>query len=185
MKRLALCSLTALVLVGCGSTEPYQKRADDERQRQEKYTERAIDKAPKWMTELPKSNSAVYANGTATSSDFTMADNKAKVMAYGKICMAAGGEVDQRSTVYRNDMSDASVESSEMAIRSLCQRVDISGVETVEVKRIAEGTRFRSYVLVALPTGDANAIAKRKDNLRAQERAEQRSGEVFREMDKR
>jgi hypothetical protein len=185
MKRLALCSLTALVLVGCGSTEPYQKRADDERQRQEKYTERAIDKAPKWMTELPKSNSAVYANGTATSSDFTMADNKAKVMAYGKICMAAGGEVDQRSTVYRNDMNDASVESSEMAIRSLCQRVDISGVETVEVKRIAEGTRFRSYVLVALPTGDANAIVKRKDNLRAQERAEQRSGEVFREMDKR
>jgi hypothetical protein len=114
-----------------------------------------------------------------------MADNKAKVMAYGKICMAAGGEVDQRSTVYRNDLTDTSVESSEMAIRSLCRSVDISGVETVEVKRVAEGTRFRSYVLVALPTGDANAIVKRRDNIRAQQQAEQRGVEVFREMDKR
>jgi hypothetical protein len=185
MKRLLCTSLVAMTVVGCSSSDPYQRRVDEERTRQERYTERAIDKAPKWMTELPKSNAAVYANGTATSSDFTMADNKAKVMAYGKICMAAGGEVDQRSTVYRNDLTDTSVESSDMAIRSLCRSVDISGVETVEVKRVAEGTRFRSYVLVALPTGDANAIVKRKDNIQAQKQAEQRSAEVFREMDKR
>jgi hypothetical protein len=185
MKRLLCTSLVAMTVVGCSSSDPYQRRVDEERTRQERYTERAIDKAPKWMTELPKSNAAVYANGTATSADFTMADNKAKVMAYGKICMAAGGEVDQRSTVYRNDLTDTSVESSDMAIRSLCRSVDISGVETVEVKRVAEGTRFRSYVLVALPTGDANAIVKRKDNIQAQKQAEQRSAEVFREMDKR
>jgi hypothetical protein len=53
-----------------------------------------------------------------------------------------------------------------------------------EVKTIAEGNRFRTYVLVALPTGDANAIQKRKDQIRAQESAQKRSDQVFQEMDK-
>lgn len=185
MKHMIVGSLAVLALVGCGSTDPYQRRADEERERQERYAERAIDKAPKWMTELPKSTAAVYANGSATSTDFGMADQKAKLMAYGKICMAAGGEVDQNSTIYRNDVSDASVENSELAIRSLCRRVDISGVETVDIKRVAEGTRFRSYVLVALPTGDANPIQRRKDQIQVQKQAATRSREVFTEMDQR
>lgn len=185
MKNLVLGSFVVMILAACGSTDPYQRRADAERERQERYTEKAIDRAPKWMTELPKSTAAVYANGSATSGDFGMADHKAKLMAYGKICMAAGGEVDQSSTIYRNDVSDASVENSEMAIRSLCRRVDISGVETVDIKRVAEGTRFRSYVLVALPTGEANAILRRKDQQRAQQNATNRSREVFSDMDQR
>jgi hypothetical protein len=65
----------------------------------------------------------------------------------------------------------------------MCRSVDISGVEVTEVKTIAEGNRFRTYVLVALPTGDANAIQKRKDQIRAQDQALKRSDQVFREMD--
>jgi aspartate 1-decarboxylase len=66
----------------------------------------------------------------------------------------------------------------------VCRAVDISGVEIVEVKTIAEGNRFRTFVLVALPTGDANAIQKRKDQVRAEENARIRGEQVFREMDK-
>ena len=81
------------LLAACSSTpkEQYERRAYEERQRQEKAVESAIDRAPKWMTELPVSNSAVYANGSAVSTDMSMADYKAKLFAYGKICMAAGG----------------------------------------------------------------------------------------------
>jgi hypothetical protein len=85
--------------------------------------------------------------------------------------------------MFRTDTGEASVEKSELAIRGMCQKVDISGVEIAEVKTIAEGNRFRTYVLVALPTGDANAIQKRKDQIRAQDQALQRSDQVFREMD--
>ena len=39
--------------------------------------------------------------------------------------------------------------------------VDISGVETVEMKHVAEGNRIRTYVLVTLPTaGRVNGNAK-------------------------
>lgn len=170
---LSACSTTA---------DRFEKRADAERDRQEKLVERALDKAPKWMSELPKSNSAIYQNGTATSSDMGMSVNKAKTMAMGKICMAAGGQVSQQSKIYRLDSTNSSTENSELAIKSFCPGVDVSGAEVVETKMVSEGNQFRTYVLVALPTGDANTVQKIRDE-RAQRRlAETRSREAFREM---
>jgi hypothetical protein len=113
----------------------------------------------------------------------SMADYKAKLFAYGKICMAAGGKVSQQSKMFMMDNSSVSHETSEVAIRGICPDVDITGVETKEVKRIAEGTRFRSYVLVALPTGDANVLKKQKDQAKLQSQAAGRSKQAFEELD--
>ena len=112
-----------------------------------------------------------------------MAANKAKTIAYGKICMAAGGQVDQQSKVYMMDNESGGSEMSDTAIRSMCKTVDITGVETVNVKTIAEGTRFRTYVLVTLPTGDANRLQVRKDNVAARKVGERRANEAFNELD--
>jgi hypothetical protein len=98
--------------------------------------------------------------------------------------MAAGGTVDKSSKIYMNDTEAATAENSEMAIRSMCKTVDISGVETIETVRVSENGRFRSYVLVALPTGEANAILKRKDQLRANKNASERADSAFKELDK-
>jgi hypothetical protein len=164
-------------------TEQYDNRAAREQIRRDAQVERSISQAPKWMTELPVSDNAVYANGSAVSTDMSMADYKAKLFAYGKICMAAGGRVNQQSHVFMQDTSEASNETSELAIRSMCPSVDITGTEIKEVKRISEGGRFRTYVLVALPQGDANQMRKRRDQAMLKQRAEKRQVEVFKEMD--
>ena len=186
MKQVLLVAAVAAVLAGCAGTsnDRYERRADSERERLTTQNERAVSEAPKWMVRLPESKDAVYANGSATSPDMSMSADKAKLVALGKICMAAGGIVDQRNTMFRTDTGEASVEKSELAIRGMCRSVDISGAEIAEVKTIAEGNRFRTYVLVALPTGEANAIQKRKDQIRAQGQALKRSDQVFQEMDK-
>jgi hypothetical protein len=183
MKKALLVLPIAMALTACGTTDVYQKRADEARERQEKYVERSIDKAPKWMTELPKSTGAVYANGTAVSGDFSMADEKAKVLALGKICMSAGGEVDKQSRVFRNDVNETSNENSEMAIRSMCRKVDVTGTEIVEIKRVSEGARYRTYVLMALPLGEANQLKKDKVNLELSRNTAQRATEAFKELD--
>jgi glycine cleavage system pyridoxal-binding protein P len=183
MKKLITLLPVAALLVACGTSDPYQKRAEYERERQEKYVERAIDKAPKWMTDIPISNSAVYEAGTAVSGDFSMADAKAKAAAYGKICMTAGGTASQRTKIYRTDSENTSTEFSEQAIRASCKEVDLTGVEVKEIKRIAEGPRFRTYVLVALPTGDANILRKAKEAARQREIALKRAPEAFKELD--
>lgn len=185
MKKVFAILAVAAVVSACTTTptDTYDKRVDAERVRREAAVEKSIDKAPKWMAELPVSTSAVYANGSAVSSDMSMADYKAKLFAYGKICMAAGGRVSQQSKMFMMDNSSASYETSEVAIRGVCPDVDITGVETKEVKRIAEGTRFRSYVLVALPTGDANVLKKQKDQAKLQSQAAGRSKQAFEELD--
>ena len=196
MKKV-LAILPLVALVACSATKPapvsqapvlpteqYDNRAAVSQIDREAQVNRSIAQAPEWMAKLPVSNNAVYANGSAVSSDMSMADYKAKLFAYGKICMAAGGKVNQQAKVFMQDASDASTEVSELAIKSMCPSVDITGVEIKEVKRIGEGNRFRTYVLVALPTGEANVLQKRKDQLRLKDRAEQRSSEAFKEMDK-
>lgn len=194
-KHFVILPLVALI-TACGSTktpvsnapvlptETYDNRAAVSQIDREAQVNKSITQAPKWMTELPVSNNAVYANGSAVSTDMSMADYKAKLFAFGKICMAAGGKVDQQSKIFMQDTAVASTEISELAIRSMCPSVDITGTEIKEVKRIAEGSRFRTYVLLALPTGDANALQRRKDQLKLNERASQRSGEAFKEMSK-
>ena len=165
-------------------SETYDNRAAVSQIDRDAQVNKSIAQSPKWMTDLPVSNNAVYANGSAVSTDMSMADYKAKLFAYGKICMAAGGKVSQQAKVFMQDTAVASTEISELAIKSMCPSVDITGTEIKEVKRISEGGRFRTYVLLALPTGDANALQTRKDKMKLRDRAEQRSGEAFSELDK-
>ena len=188
--------LPLIALVACSSTktpvsnapvlptETYDNRAAVNQIDREAQVNKSIVQAPEWMARLPVSNNAVYANGSAVSTDMSMADYKAKLFAFGKICMAAGGKVDQQSKIFMQDTAVASTEISELAIRSMCPSVDITGTEIREVKRIAEGGRFRTYVLLALPTGDANALQKRKDQLKLNEGAVQRGTEAFKELDR-
>jgi hypothetical protein len=177
MKNLAILLATAGFLTACGSTGKYQTRADlYPTGPSAKQQSDAISQAPEWMTKLPKSANAVYESATATSGDFAMADMKAKAIAYAKICTAAGGKVRSQTKVFTQDNGTTTTEMSEMAIRSLCPDIDITGVETVEMKHVADGNRIRTYVLVALPIGNANVMKTSKETVR-------NSKEAFEELD--
>jgi hypothetical protein len=184
MKQIQKTVLNTLPIIGivslitaCGSS-PVSKnvQTDIDYRQQAKVASQAISEAPPWMTRLPKESGVIYENGTAVSSDFSMADLKAKTMAYVKICTGAGGKVRSQMKMYRADNDASSVEQSELTVRSLCPDVDITGVETVEMKHVAEGNRIRTYVLVALPMGSKNLMKSTKD-------VQNKSGEAFKELD--
>lgn len=178
MKKLALVVAVAGFLSACGSTQ-YQTRADMyPTGPTQKQQQSAIDQAPEWMSKLPKSANAVYESATSTSGDFAMADMKAKAIAYAKICTAAGGKVRSQTKVFTQDNGTTTTEMSEMAIRSICPDIDITGVETVEMKHVADGTRIRTYVLVALPIGAANTMKTAKDSARSAKEAFQELDEI-------
>ena len=173
MKKLLIVGAVAGLLSACGTTGNYSSYQGGPTAGQQSA---AITNAPEWMSRLPKSANAVYENGTATSGDFAMADMKAKAIAYAKICTAAGGKVRSQTKVFTQDNGTSTTEASEMAIRSMCADIDITGVETVEMKHVAEGTRIRTYVLVALPIGAANVMKSAKETSRS-------SKEAFEELD--
>jgi hypothetical protein len=174
----ALSSAACLALAACASnpTEQVKSQAQEEYRHQVKIANQSIIQAPSWMSKLPKETGVIYENGTAVSSDFAMADLKAKTIAYTKICTGAGGKVRSQMKMYRADNEGASVEQSELIARSICPDVDITGVETVEMKHVAEGNRIRTYVLVALPMGSKNVMKSSKD-------IQNRSVDAFKELD--
>jgi len=184
MKQIQKRVLYALPIIGvvtlmtaCGSPQVSQNvQTELDYRQQAKVATQAINEAPIWMSKLPKETGVIYENGTAISSDFSMADLKAKTMAYVKICTGAGGKVRSQMKMYRADNDAASVEQSELTVRSLCPDVDITGVETVEMKHVAEGNRIRTYVLVALPMGSKNVMKSTKD-------VQNKSGDAFKELD--
>lgn len=177
MKKLVIVSAVAGILSACGTSNPnYSAMYSGQNQVQVAQMNSAIQQAPDWMSKLPKAPGYIFENGTATSGDFAFADIKAKTIAYSKICVAAGGKVRSQVKVYKSDNNDASTDHSEMALRSMCPDVDITGVETVEMKHVSEGNRIRTYVLVTLPIGAKNTIKSARD-------AEARAPEAFRELD--
>ena len=175
---IAMSSITCLTLTACASNpaEQVKSQAQEEYRQQAMIANQSIAQAPTWMSKLPKESGVIYENGTAVSSDFAMADLKAKTIAYTKICTGAGGKVRSQMKIYRADNEGASVEQSELIARSICPDVDITGVETVEMKHVAEGNRIRSYVLVALPIGSKNVMKSTKD-------IQNRSVDAFKELD--
>ena len=184
MKRLLAIIAIGLAVTGCStSKDPYERRADAERERQAKSVERTLDKAPDWMTKLPKSADAVYASGTAASGDYNMAKDIAETNAFCGICMAAGGTVRSQTKVFRVDTDSTSSAINTTAIKSMCPDVDVTGAEVADIKVIQDGNRFRAYVLVALPIGETNKLAaakERKLNVRA---TIQRADREFKELD--
>jgi hypothetical protein len=163
MKKLAIAVAVTGVLTACGTSGTnYSAQFSNQNTLQASQMSTAISQAPEWMSKLPKAPGYIFENGTATSSDFGFADIKAKTIAYSKICTSAGGKVRSQIKMYKADNGDTGTEQSEMAVRSMCPDVDISGVETVEMKHVADGNRIRTYVLVALSTnGRMNKDVKR------------------------
>jgi hypothetical protein len=177
MKKLAIVAAVTGVLTACGTSNPnYSAMYSGQNSVQTAQMKSAIEQAPVWMSRLPKAPGYIFENGTATSADFGFADIKAKAMAYAKICTAAGGKIRQQTKIFRSDSGDTSVDQSELAIRSMCADVDITGVETVEMKHVSEGNRIRTYVLVTLPLGDKNVLKSTRD-------AQARAPEAFKELD--
>jgi hypothetical protein len=183
MKKLALVVAVTGLLSACGSTgfkaNNYSDRAQAQVAQQTRAVQNNLDQMPAWMTQTPKSNNAVYATGTAKHPDLEMSGMVAKTLAYAKICTAAGGTVRSQQKVFGND----SGVTTELAIRSMCKDVDITGVETVDIKRVAEGTTYRTYVLVALPMGDANLLRTTKVQESQAQELKQRAPDAFKELD--
>lgn len=179
-KALVLIPIVAS-LSACSTTKAFDSQASVAPR---SVQEQSINNMPEWMNNPPPSTSTVvYATATAVSGDMAMADEKAKAVALGKICTSNGGTVDKTSKIYMLDEGGQTQERSEMAIRSKCRQIDVTGVHAVKIKRVAEGNRYRTYVLVALPIGEANTIKyeQTQKNIRADVKAQ--SDAMFREMD--
>lgn len=185
MKKILLLLPLVALITACGTTrDAYERRADAERELRIKTQERILDKAPSWYNNTPISNSAVYESGFGSSFNMADADAYAKNDAYGKICMAAGGKTSQQTKTYSTESESARSQYNERVTKSFCPGVDLTGIEQKEIKRIVTPNgKVNTYVLVVLPTGDANVLRRAKEQSKLNEIAAKRAPEAFKELD--
>ena len=189
MKKTLLLLPIVAALAACGTTDVYQKRADNERQYQEKSIDQALKARPNWMSKLPISDSAVFAAAEGSAESYNMAVHLARTNALTELCYSADGRVTSQTKQFETGSTRSS--SIEKVTRTNCNTVDVTGVETYGAKNVDEnpvvvrsGNRYTAYVLLALPTGDANIQRKYKDSLKREERELAQKEQAFKELPK-
>jgi hypothetical protein len=189
MKKILTLLPIVAILAACGTTDVYQKRVENEREYQEKSIDQALKRRPNWMGKLPVSDSAVFAAAEGSAENYNMAVHLARTNALSEICYSAGGTVSSQTKQFET----ASTKSSniEKTTRTNCNAVDVTGIETYGAKNIDEnpvvvrsGSRYTAYVLLALPTGDANILRRAKEQSKREQNESVRATQAFKELDK-
>lgn len=187
-KILTLLPIVAL-LAACGTTDVYQKRVENEREYQEKAIDQALKRRPDWMGKLPSSQSAKFAAAEGSAESYNMAVHLARTNALTELCYSEDGRVTSQTKQFETGSTRSS--SIEKVTRTNCNAADVTGVETYGAKNIDEnpvvvrsGNRYTAYVLLALPTGEANIQRRYKDNLKREEREQNNRTEAFKELPK-
>lgn len=151
---------------------------------QEQAVRNAVSQIPDWFVDVPKVDNTIHAVGDGVSGSISGAIAQARANAFEGICQAAGGKVRSQTKVFRTDTEKSSTSVSTTAIRNLCPDVDVTGAVVEKRKIVQDGTRFRAYLLVALPIGEANVLARTKQADKMQELAIGTKEREFKEMDR-
>jgi hypothetical protein len=180
MKKTLLLIPIVAMLAACGSTDPYQKRADIQREQEEAAAKQQMKNVPAWAKDKPEvSTSAILAAGEGVSKNREHSEFLARNFAYAKICMSNGGTVDKRGRVFQTENNTV----SEQVIVSACSKTDVTGVETKRMEQYVVGNRFQTFVMVALPLGDANILKKTKNQLELEKLSVQRAQDEFKKLE--
>jgi len=142
-----------------------------------------LSQIPDWFVDVPKETGVIHSVGDGVSSSISGALSNARANAFEGICQSAGGTVRSQTKIYRQDTESSSTSLSTTAIRNLCPDVDVTGATVEKRKVIQDGTRFRAFVLVSLPMGEKNTLARQKQADRVSNRAAGNAQQEFKELD--
>jgi hypothetical protein len=183
MKKTLVLLPLIVSLTACGtfsSKSEYEKINDRAREARVDNQEKVVKKEPKWHKEPPKfDGGAYYATGTYAGFDRHQAEDVATTLALGKMCQTVAGEVSRLSKVTQTNLQTL----SDTAIQSRCRNVPVTGYVLHNRDGFVDNNgAYRSYVLIALPVGDANALAQQvlmqTDVMSSKKRAEELQNEL-------
>ena len=185
MKKVLVLLPLVASLTACGTfsgKSDYEKMNDRAREARIENAERVVKNEPKWHKNPPKyDGSAYYATGTYAGFDRHQADDVATTLALGKMCVTVAGEVSRLSKVSQTNTQTL----SDTAIQSRCRNVQVTGYVVHDRDGYVDNNgAYRSYVLVALPVGEANALAQQIINQADVASSRKRLDEMHRELSK-
>ena len=175
--KLSIIALALVSTVAVAQTQPHPYALPER-------AAVAQPQAPEWFVRLPVDTAdMIFAAGTATSSDEQMAYDKARMAAERKLVELANSRVTTQTQSYRADRGDVSIENYEQVTRKNATG-DLIGAQRVDSQMTFDGRTYKVYVLLRLPVGDANAMAKTRTTAKLQREADVRSQVAHRDLER-
>lgn len=175
--KLSIIALALVSTVAVAQTQPHAYALPER-------AAVAQPQAPEWFVKLPVDTAdMIFAAGTATSTDEQMAYDKARMAAERKLVELANSRVTTQTKSYRADRGDVSIENYEQVTRKNATG-DLTGAQRVDSQMTFDGRTYKVYVLLRLPVGDANALAKSRATAKLQREADVRSQGAHRDLER-
>ena len=144
---------------------------------------RVVPQAPAWFVRMPEDTADMtFAVGTATSTDEQMAYDKARMTAERKLVEQMYARITTQTNSFKADRGNTTIENYQQVTRKNA-RGELSGAQRVDSQVTHDGTYYKVYVLLRLPTGANNVMQTRRDQTRLQREAEIRGRAAERDMD--
>lgn len=164
MKKLALIPLIGFV-AACDKTPPETVMSKQMYEYQSAQVEQQIDDMPKWYTEIPKEDDAVYAVGTAVTPDLQLAVDIAVLSAKTTLADRVDSRIRSQMKLFKTKLGSTDFDSTvqnnfEQVTRNLIADADVAGYSVKEQDIVQNGTQYRAYVLLEYKNSTANAVIK-------------------------
>ena len=175
--------LLALLVSACATKDPLLKQVEKAKEERADKVAEILDQQPKWFKQgCPQINEIACAMALGENSDLQASEDIAMEIAKGKICDTAGGTVDKVTKTYRTNDNGSATVNSRTSIRSVCDKVDMSGFIVGNKEVVAIRDKFVTYVEVKILL-EGNSFRDRKERARAQGDAQSDADELLGELE--
>lgn len=175
---LTITLICSLMATGCSSMNPFSKKDDGTIASPTpavkdpvtvptpaKLTSPPSIDLPPWYVKAPASTQEfLYLAGTGISNDLTMSRQKALLDAQTQLASKLNGVIDAVIRQQRRDTAgDMSTDNTSAAIRKRILDTSLTGWYLEDTKILSEDKKYRTFVLIRYPLGDANKMLKQRE----------------------
>lgn len=175
---LTITIICALMASGCSSMNPMAKKDNGTVASptppvkdpvtvptQAKLTSPPTIDLPPWYVKAPASTQEfLYLSGTGISNDLSMSRQKALLDAQTQLASKLNGVIDAVIRQQRKDTGgDMSTDYTSAAIRKRILDTSLTGWYLEDTKVLSEDKKYRTFVLIRYPLGDANKLFKQRE----------------------
>ena len=141
MKKIVLSILFALALCGSSTAE---------------------EEIPKWFTELPKSETMLYARGTAVSSDMQLSIDKASIAAKRNLADKLESIISSKTQLFVKEAGmdeDTKIYNElEQITSNTVNETKIGSYNEFKTKTLLIGSKYRTFFVLEYPISEAYKI---------------------------
>lgn len=166
-KTVFLSTALALGLLACSSPKPgtpefVQKKEEEQQKAVVKTVEQSLAATPAWYSKNPVDANSLYAKATEVSSNRQMAVDKAMHLARKELALALGARVSAKLNDFATESGRANDDDFQMEVKRVGQSValdvDLAGYVRENDDVVAEGGKYRAFVMLRYPVGEVNKV---------------------------